>query len=275
MERWHPSAGHTPSFKMETPDSGGSPVVATMLQAPVAGDPWRHLAAHTDARIALGRSGGSLRTSSLLAFNVAHAQARDAVHQRFDEVAMELDLKARGFAAVRLSTASSNRAMYLARPDLGRRLAPESADRLRGLAASLGQRDLAVIVSDGLSAASAVHAAETAVTLMTLMAGEGWSLYPVFVVPFARVKVQDEIGGILGARHSIIFLGERPGLSAHDSLGAYLTFSPRPERNDADRNCVSNIRGGGLAPAEAARKIARLLVESRRLGLSGTALRDR
>jgi ethanolamine ammonia-lyase small subunit len=240
-----------------------------------ARDPWSGLAAHTSARIALGRTGGSLRTSSLLEFRLAHSGARDAVHAPFDLDALEEDLRRRGLASERLATAAADRRTYLLRPDLGRALLPESEARLRAAAPGWGRRDLAVLVSDGLAAAAAQrHAAETVAELHRRLFAAGWTLYPVFLVPLARVKLQDEVGAILGARLSLILLGERPGLSAHDSLGAYLTHGPRGDRTDADRNCVSNIRGGGLAPAAAAELLARLLIASRRLGLSGTALRE-
>jgi len=237
-------------------------------------DPWQALSAHTAARIALGRAGGSLRTESLLQLKLAHAGARDAVHASFDLPGLEREFRSRGFDAIRLETAASDRDTYLARPDLGRRLAPESAGRLHASAESMGRRDLVIIVSDGLSAAAAqANAAGTVTELARILGESGWALYPIVLVPFARVKLQDEIGGTLGARHSIILLGERPGLSAHDSLGAYLTYEPRMERTDADRNCVSNIRTNGLPPLAAARKIADILLKSRRLKLSGTALR--
>jgi ethanolamine ammonia-lyase small subunit len=251
-------------------DGDGAPAVR-----PEGGrDPWVALGTHTTARIALGRAGGSLRTESLLQLRIAHARARDAVHAPFDADALAAALRGRGLEAELLATAAPDRQTYLARPDLGRRLDKESAARLRAMAASLGRRDLAVLVSDGLSAAAARgHAVETAAELGRILLAAGWSLYPVFVVPLSRVKLQDEVGEILGARHSLILLGERPGMSAQDSLGAYLTFEPRASRTDADRNCVSNIRGDGLPPPEAAAKIAGLLLESRRLGLSGTALK--
>jgi ethanolamine ammonia-lyase small subunit len=238
-------------------------------------DPWQALGSHTAARIALGRTGGSLRTESLLEFRLAHAGARDAVHAPFDIAALEDALHSRGLEAERLATAATDRTTYLARPDLGRTLEAESANRLRAAAVSWGRRDLAILVSDGLSpAAAGRHAAATVAELSGILTGLGWTLYPIFLIPFARVKLQDEIGGLLNARLSVILLGERPGLSSHDSLGAYLTFEPRADRSDANRNCVSNIRSDGLPPVEAARKLAQLLIESRRLGLSGTALRD-
>jgi ethanolamine ammonia-lyase small subunit len=238
-------------------------------------DPWSFLSSHTGARIAMGRAGGSLRTPSLLDFRLSHSRAVDAVNAPFDVAALEEAFGAVGLWTERLATRVSDRRTYLLRPDLGRVLDPRSAESLRSKSASWGRRDLAVLVSDGLCAdAARSHAALTVSELARIMTGSGWALYPVFIAPFSRVKLQDEVGGILGARHSVILLGERPGLSAPDSLGAYLTFEPRPDRTDADRNCVSNIRGGGLRPAEAAKRIAHLLIESRRLGLSGTGLRD-
>jgi ethanolamine ammonia-lyase small subunit len=238
-------------------------------------DSWQGLAAHTPARIALGRAGGSLRTESLLELRLAHAGARDAVHTAFDAAALERTLQGLGLATERLATVAADRATYLARPDLGRILDEDSEARLRSLAPSWGRRDLAILVSDGLSARAAEsHAAETVAELARILTASGWTHYPVFVVPYARVKLQDPVGALLLARHSVILLGERPGLSAHDSLGAYLTYDPGAGRTDADRNCVSNIRGDGLPPLAAAQKLAGMLAESRRLGLSGTALRD-
>jgi ethanolamine ammonia-lyase small subunit len=141
--------------------------------------------------------------------------------------------------------------------------------------ASWGQRDLAVIVSDGLSAQAAERqAAPTLAALLPVLRQAGWTVYPVFVVSFGRVKLQDEIGELLGARQTLMLLGERPGLGSPDSLGAYFTFGPRADRTDADRNCVSNIRPEGLPPEEAGQKLARLLLESARLGVSGVSLKD-
>ncbi len=238
-------------------------------------DPWVALAAHTAARIALGRAGGSLRTASLLEFKVAHSQARDAVHAAFDLERLEGELRAAGLVTARLASGAGDRAQYLRRPDLGRALAPASAEWLRAFAAAHPPRDVAILVSDGLAAAATTHAAATVAALARRLGEAGVSHYPVFLVPFARVKLQDAVGEILGARQGVILLGERPGLSVPDSLGAYLTYEPRAARTDADRNCVSNIRAGGLPPAVAARKLAQLLLDSRRLGRSGTALRER
>jgi ethanolamine ammonia-lyase small subunit len=238
-------------------------------------DPWFQLATHTSARIALGRAGGSLRTKSLIEFRMAHARARDAVHAPFDAAGLASSFRKRGLTTDFAASAAPDRHTYLARPDLGRQLSADSNARLRATAGSLGRRDLVVIVSDGLSALAVhSHAADTVEHLGGILQAGGWTLYPVYIIPLARVKIQDAVGEILGARHSLILLGERPGLSSQDSLGAYMTFGPRADRTDADRNCVSNIRGDGLPPLEAAAKIARILTESRRLALSGTALRD-
>ena len=253
------------------PTHGGSTPTRTGL---ASRDPWGLLASRTEARIGLGRAGGSLRTETLLELRLAHARAVDAVHAPFDVSLLERALHASGLETERLVTRVPDRGTYLLRPDLGRVLDPRSADLLREKAGAWGRRDLAILVSDGLSATAAErHAPQTAAELARILTGSGWTLHPILVVPFARVKLQDEVGAILGARHSVILLGERPGLSAHDSLGAYLTFEPRADRTDADRNCVSNIRDRGLRPGEAAREIAQLLLESRRLGLSGTRLR--
>lgn len=252
----------------------------------LAADPWAALRRFTAARIALGRTGGSQRTATVLDFRLAQAKARDAVYAPFDapRLAGELDaaLNQAGLADTLpaparqiLETAVSDRVTYLTRPDFGRRLNEASRDALRALAPQWGRRDLAVIVSDGLSAQAAHrHAVATVAPLIALLAAERWTFYPVFFVPFGRVKLQDEIGEIIGARHTLMLLGERPGLDTPDSLGAYFTHTPCAACRDANRNCVSNIRPEGLPPADAARKLAGLLILSAKLGVSGVALKD-
>ncbi|MDR2844721.1 MAG: ethanolamine ammonia-lyase subunit EutC, partial [Puniceicoccales bacterium] len=174
-------------------------------------DAWAALRRHTPARIAIGRTGGSQRTASLLDFRLAHAQARDAVHAPFDAAALAAQLAAHGLASEQIHTAVNGTAgtgavardTYLVRPDLGRRLDDASREKLRSLAAQWGRRDLAIILSDGLAAcAAAHHAAAVVVPLTAQLADAGWTHYPVLIVPSGRVKLQDEIGEILGARHT-------------------------------------------------------------------------
>jgi ethanolamine ammonia-lyase small subunit len=237
-------------------------------------DPWLALSRLTAARIALGRAGGSVRTETLLDFRLAHARAKDAVELPFEATALAQKLTAANIETFSLQTQASDRRSFLLRPDLGRALHPDSSAQLGAAHAIWGTRDLCVVVSDGLSALAAERqVAPLLSALVPLLVSQGLTLYPVFVAPFARVKLADEVGERLGARFSLILLGERPGLSSPDSLGAYLTFGPSPARTDADRNCVSNIRAEGLPCADAARAIAELLSESARLGESGVALK--
>ncbi len=247
---------------------GGSPVNSTA-------DTWRALAQFTSARIALGRAGGSVRTESLLDFRLSHARARDAVQMEFHAEALAAALGRAGLETVRVETAAADRRTFLVRPDLGRRLAPESRAALVARKPKWGARDLAIVVSDGLSALAAERQTGAVLTcLLPLLRGAGWTVYPIFIAPFGRVKLQDEIGELLGARHTLMLLGERPGLGSPDSLGAYFTFMPRAACTDADRNCVSNIRPEGFPPKAAAQKLAQLLLESARRGISGVALKD-
>ncbi len=233
-------------------------------------NPWSHLRQYTAARIAIGRTGGSQPTSAVLDFRLSHARARDAVHAPFDFATLATQLNAADIPTQFLSTAVPDRTTYLLRPDLGRYLDPASREILQP-----SQPDLVLIVSDGLSAAAAEnHAAATLIPLFQILRLAAWTIAPVLIVPLARVKVQDEIGSALGAKFSLMLLGERPGLGTPDSLGAYFTANPHPSRTDADRNCVSNIRPDGIPPAEAAHKLAWLLKESLRLGLSGVNLKD-
>jgi ethanolamine ammonia-lyase small subunit len=240
----------------------------------VTPDSWAGLRAVTGARIALGRAGGSLPTAEVLAFAMAHAAARDAVWSALDLARLSADLAPLGLPALRLASAAPDRATYLRRPDLGRRLG-EASRALLPAAAPPGGCDVALVVADGLSATAAQrHAPALLSALVPRLQAAGLSLGPLALVLQGRVAVEDELGAALGARAALILLGERPGLGAPDSLGGYLVFDPRQGRTDAERNCVSNVRPEGLPPAAAAGLLAWLLVESLRRGLSGVALKD-
>jgi ethanolamine ammonia-lyase small subunit len=253
-----------------TPGQNSSALFATSA---FQTDPWSHLRRHTAARIALGRSGGSLPTREILAFAHDHALARDAVHAPFDASALAAELRPLHSPIYVLRSAAPNRTTYLRRPDLGRQLSPDSRQQLSALAPA--PCDLILLLSDGLSALAVQRQAPPLLAaLLPLLRDAGFTLGPLCVVRHARVALQDEVGSLLRARQSLMLLGERPGLGTPDSLGAYLTFDPRPGRTDAERNCVSNIRPAGLAPAAAAQKIAALLLASRRLQLSGIALKE-
>ena len=242
----------------------------------VPADAWSHLRRHTAARIALGRTGGSLPTSALLSFAHDHALARDAVHAPFDSAALAAALQSLDSSPIlQLTSAAPDRATYLQRPDLGRRLSDSSVTRLSTLSAQLPPPDVVVIVSDGLSALAVERQAPPLLAaLLPLLRAAGLALAPLCIVRHARVALQDELGGLLRARLALMLLGERPGLGTPDSLGAYFTFDPRPGRTDAERNCLSNIRPAGLPPATAAEKLATLITTALRLGLTGTALKD-
>jgi ethanolamine ammonia-lyase small subunit len=258
---------------MDHPDPARDPAAPNALTS--RPDSWRALSKFTTARIALGRSGGSWRTETLLEFRLAHARARDAVLKPFQCDALDEELRRAGFETVRLGTDASELKVFLKRPDLGRRLSSASRQQLQEHCGQWGKRDLALLVSDGLSALAAEsQVIPTVKGLLPLLTGAGWTIFPIFIIPFARVKLQDEVGAILQARHILMLLGERPGLGSADSLGAYLTYQPGPDKTDADRNCISNIRPNGLPPRQAAEKLAHLLLESARLRVGGLALKD-
>lgn len=239
----------------------------------VAADPWQALAALTPARIALGRTGCSLPTREVLRLGLAHARARDAVHRPLDAAAVVASLEALGFPTLCVASAAPSREAYLRRPDLGRRLSPAARQDIERLPAAAV--DLALVVADGLSSAAIHgHAAGLLAAFRPAIAQAGWTLAPVAVATGARVALGDEIGEKLSARASVVLIGERPGLSAPDSLGLYLTFAPRVGRSDAERNCISNIRAEGLSYEAAAFKLAWLLGEAFRRGLTGVALKD-
>src|SRR3954452_15043296 len=228
----------------------------------------------TPARVALGRSGASLPTRALLDFTLDHARARDAVHAVFDAPRLVADLGALGLVVTEANSRAVDRGDYLRRPDLGRRLDAGSAESLARSASEPCQ--LALVIGDGLSAAAVhAHAAALVMRLLPLLAADdGVAIGHVVVASGARVALGDEIGAILGARMVVTLIGERPGLSAPDSLGAYLTFAPKTGRTDAMRNCVSNIHGSGLGYEEAAFRIAWLIHEGLRRQVTGVALKD-
>lgn len=235
-------------------------------------DTWGGLRAFTRARIALGRSGVSLPTHEVLAFSLAHAQARDAVHLPMDTVALGESLAALGIDAECLASAAPDRAAYLQRPDWGRRLSGSSRERLMALARE-GSCSRVLVLADGLSSlAVARHGAPFLAALRACL--PDWNATRVFLATQARVALGDEIGHLLGAEQVVMLIGERPGLSSPDSLGLYLTQGPRPGLSDAARNCISNVRPEGLAYDLAAQKLAYLMAGAKRLGKSGVDLKD-
>ena len=261
-------------------------------QSLVHADAWQQLRRLTPARIALGRAGSSLPTSELLDFQLAHARARDAVHADFDSAGLAEQIARLGVETVCLKSGAASREIYLQRPDLGRQLDDASRARLAEIVAPLdrdsgntinptpvaspaGRCDLAIIVSDGLSALAAQRQVVPLLAAwLPLLGDEKRRLAPITIVARGRVAIEDEIGFAWGAKVAVILIGERPGLGSPDSLGAYLAFHPRPGLHDADRNCVSNIRPQGLPPLAAAMKLHYLFRESLSRQLSGVGLKD-
>ena len=235
-------------------------------------DTWSDLRRLTAARIGLARSGASLSTQPLLAFALAHAQARDAVHAALDEDTLAADLGAFGLPVLKLASAVADRQQYLMRPDLGRRLGDGAA---AVLTPHKGPYDVAFVVADGLSARAAqTHAAPVLRDVLAALAPEAWRVAPLVIARHGRVALGDAIAAKLSAEAVVVLIGERPGLTSPDSMGAYLTWQPRPETTDADRNCISNIRPDGIGYADAAFKIAALLEAMRTRRLSGVLLKD-
>ena len=248
---------------------------------PVTANPWEALRQFTDARIALGRAGVSIPTASHLAFQLAHARARDAVHRALDTTALSQSITAATGGqyppCVVLHSAAADRAVYLQRPDLGRRLDVASRAILTKFAPPLPTRryDLAFVVVDGLSAlAIEQHAALFLAILQRRIAAEHWSVAPLCIVRQGRVAVGDDVAACLDAKAVVVLIGERPGLSSPDSMGLYLTWMPRVGLTDVSRNCISNVRPAGLGYEDAACKLHYLLSEMRKRQLSGVELKD-
>lgn len=227
----------------------------------------------TPARVALGLAGASLPTRALLAFTLDHARARDAVHAAFDAEGLMRSLAELGLAPRHVSSLAPGRKDYLARPDLGRKLDADSRESLAGHRDEAGQ--LAIILGDGLSPTAVnTHAASLLRKLLPLLAADGIKVAHAVVATGARVALGDEIGEALRARMTVMLIGERPGLSAADSLGVYLTFAPAIGTTDERRNCVSNIHGAGLSYDDAAAKVGWLIREGLAREVTGIALKD-
>jgi ethanolamine ammonia-lyase small subunit len=226
---------------------------------------WRDLRRYTTARVGLGRVGHGLPTAAHLDFQEAHAQARDAVWSALDAVTLQARI-----GGTILASAAADRRDYLLRPDRGRRLASGEAAKLEPLPGCF-----AIVIADGLCATGVQAQAPAVVAVLAKeLQAAGWQVAPPVIATQARVAIGDEIGQALGAAMVAVLIGERPGLSALDSMGIYLTHAPRLGRTDADRNCISNIRPGGLSPGDAAAKLLWLVAAARRLGLTGVGLKD-
>jgi len=228
----------------------------------------KSLREYTPARVALNRAGSSLATTEVLDFQLAHAQARDAVHAVLDIASLLQGLRERGLQSLALQSAARDRPTYLRHPELGRSLTSESSAKLEPAPC-----DVVFAIADGLSALAVARHALPLLDQTLLLLQNGWSVGPICVVEQGRVAIGDAIGAALHAKISVVLIGERPGLSSPDSLGAYITWSPRPGRKDAERNCISNIRPEGLCYAAAARMLSFYLRESLRQNLSGIALK--
>ncbi|RMO75129.1 hypothetical protein ALQ36_101685 [Pseudomonas syringae pv. primulae] len=246
-----------------------------MPKSPITENAWQQLRQLTSARIALGRVGTSLPTEPQLDFQFAHAMARDAVHTPLNCDALADSLAGLGFECLQLHSAAKDRDTYLQRPDLGRRLSEHSADLLREYRYSKeGHYDLAIVVADGLSALAIQRHTLPFLKRLYGDVSEGWKVAPVCIVQQGRVAVADEVGELLGAKMSLILVGERPGLSSPDSLGLYFTYGPKVGLTDASRNCISNVRLEGMAYGNAAFRLMYLMTEACRRQLSGVDLKD-
>lgn len=237
----------------------------------VTSNPWSALRRFTPARIALGRVGSSLPTDEVLRFGLAHARARAAVHRALDVEALRAAIEHEGWESLCVKSAAPDRATFLLRPDLGRRLDSQSGEALR--VAHGGPCDILFVIADGLSAAAVQQHAVPLIAAARALLPDS-NIGSVVVAEQGRVALGDAIGALMAARFVAMLIGERPGLSSPDSMGIYLTREPRIGRPDAERNCISNVRPDGLAPALAARKLAWLIAAADRIGATGVALKD-
>ncbi len=235
-------------------------------------DPLISLREFTAARVAIGRVGASIPLKQSLEFKLAHAHARDVVYSVLDIDGLTKNLQQFNLPVLRLHSMATNRAKYLKRPDRGRQLNEESTAQLQDYTSGY---DINIIIADGLSATAVNENISGLLKLLIpMLTAAKLKLAPLCLVEQGRVAIGDDIAHGLNAKLSIILIGERPGLSSADSMGAYLTYNPKPGLTDESRNCISNIRSAGLSHERAAEKIFYLVQEAFKRKLSGVILKD-
>ena len=229
---------------------------------------WRDLRRFTDARVALGRAGNALPTAAHLDFQEAHARARDAVWSSLDVAKLEEELSPLSLPLQRVTSQAEERRRFLLRPDLGRRLP-------KGTVLPKAPGSIALVIADGLCASGVQQQAPALLNILVpALSKAGFTPGPIIIAEQARVALGDDVAEAMEAAAIVVLIGERPGLSATDSMGLYITWAARRGSNDAMRNCISNIRPGGLSADFAAAKALWLLAEARKLGATGVALKD-
>lgn len=241
-------------------------------------DPWEKLKQFTDARIAIGRAGCSIPTRPLLDFQLAHAQARDAVYQELNVEKVENELNQAHLETLCVQSFTTDKQLYLKRPDLGRFLDDESKHVLSDYQKNHknnAQYDVCIVIGDGLSALAIEENAIAFIHSLTeFIHAEDWSLAPIVIATGSRVALGDEVAEIFNAKMLVMLIGERPGLSSPDSMGIYYTWEAKSGCLDSKRNCISNIRPAGLSIPIATQRLMNLMRQSKILGYSGVKLKD-
>ncbi len=219
-------------------------------------DNWSFLKNFTKARIALGNVGGALPLNEVLDFRLAHAKAKDAIFSELAVNELSEALANLGVSPMILKSNIENRNQYLTRPDLGRTLDVISSEILRE---QVTEPDIVFVLVDGLSA-NAVNNHALAVLERILPLLKTHFTYQVVLVKQGRVAIGDEVGELVKAKFTALFIGERPGLSSPQSMGIYTTYAPQKGLTDERRNCISNIHPDGLS-YEMATQILYYLIE--------------
>lgn len=253
------------------------PVVHTaIVEDDAQQDMWQTLKQFTDARIALGRVGGSLPTQATLDFKLSHAEAKDAVYASLNTTEMIAALAPFDLPIFSVSSQAKDKSTYLKRPDLGRCLDLKSKQILQAHSQNTkAQYDVLIVIADGLSAlAIEQNAVAMCRNLLQSCKAENWRIAPLVLVTGGRVALADEIAEMWNVPMLVVLIGERPGLSAANSLGIYYTWRAKVDTLDSARNCISNVRPAGLRPELATQRLMALMRMSQHMQRSGVELKD-
>jgi ethanolamine ammonia-lyase small subunit len=227
----------------------------------------------TTARVGLSTSGVSLSTEEVLAFRLAHARAVDAVWVEWNATSIQEKLKSRGVESIIIESTATSRLQYVQNPHSGCELNGQSIEIVKAFKNEIA---ISIILADGLSPkAVEEQGCELITALLDELRSIGNQINPIFICRNGRVAIGDHLGEITKSKIAIVIIGERPGLTTHQSLGMYITLNPTASSTNANRNCISNIHHEGLSIEQASNECKQLIEKMLKHNISGYQLNSK